>query len=859
MPNYFELFPKELLLKTFSYLRLDEIPRLMLVCRSWFSVLHSSESNLFWKLKYKCHFLQEYKRLLDRDKIVKRENELDFRKALFNTYRNMYERLNKNERSFANLIKEGRRNELKQFIQTYANKAERSDVFEIDLSWFVLRDSKNYHLIQFAKQAILDYFYELVHETNPDIKTLLRWAAFFNQASLINSLPFPNADFNHTDSSGATPLWLAAQNGHFEMMSRLLYPGAPINRPNHYGETPFWIAAHNGHLSIVLTLMEVTATDINKPNKKKETLIWAAVRNGHANVAEVLLDKGESIAQIRKDFATLLWVAAENGHVNVISLLLDRAPRLINRANFHSQTPLWIAARNGQSDAVAVLLALGASHCMSDFEDETPLWIAACYGHLEAVRALLAKSYYLCDLKNKYGATPLWIVSQNGHREVAALLLEARCSGVNECREPTFTRPLFMAALMGYLEIAKLLLRNGAEVDIPRDNGETPLFAALQREHIEVAALLLSKGADITHCHKEGFSPLQIATRYGRHGVMRFLLENGVYVDEESKNGESPLLVAVEQNDLDTVKFLIEAGADVDNFRHVDEVSSLFIAAKKGYIDIAKLLLERGADVDLSNLDGESPLWIAAKEGHLEIVIELLAAGAYVNKANYCLSETPLYVAIQGGYIEIVIKLLATGASVFTRNYLGTNLLGIAKYKEYNDIYDLIYYTQIAKRGHTLLEKMIHVLNAASNSLEIFYRINPLKKDIFKKIHDYLLKNDQMFLKNMQDYISSILTSDNLNEHEKQKAQTVLFYLNDILYPRFASHSRKKKLVPTEEIETRVSKKEGKGLYKKPYSPTLFQEYTSLADLSFSLREEKESYGNFESTNNGSCRMVHIL
>ena len=67
------------------------------------------------------------------------------------------------------------------------------------------------------------------------------------------------ADKDQTLNSGATPLYIAAQNGHLDVVRHLVEVGADKDQALNSGATPLYIAAQNGHLDVVRHLVEVGA------------------------------------------------------------------------------------------------------------------------------------------------------------------------------------------------------------------------------------------------------------------------------------------------------------------------------------------------------------------------------------------------------------------------------------------------------------------------------------------------------------------------------------------------------------------------------------------------------------------------
>ena len=57
---------------------------------------------------------------------------------------------------------------------------------------------------------------------------------------------------------------------------------------------------------------------------------------------------------------------------------------------------------------------------------------------------------------------------------------------------------LYVASFNGHVEVIKLLLSYGADINDKRsDNGISSLFVASENGHVEVVKLLLSHGADV--------------------------------------------------------------------------------------------------------------------------------------------------------------------------------------------------------------------------------------------------------------------------------------------------------------------------------------------------------------------------
>ena len=91
------------------------------------------------------------------------------------------------------------------------------------------------------------------------------------------------------------------------------------------------------------------------------------------------------------------------------------------------------------------------------------------------------------------------------------------------------------------MEIATLLIKQGAAVNAKAKNGLTPIHLCAQENKVDVAELLVDSGADCDAETKAGYTPLHVASHFGQMAMVRFLLEHGVRVDIQNELGYSPL------------------------------------------------------------------------------------------------------------------------------------------------------------------------------------------------------------------------------------------------------------------------------------------------------------------------------
>ncbi len=118
---------------------------------------------------------------------------------------------------------------------------------------------------------------------------------------------------------------------------------------------------------------------------------------------------------------------------------------------------------------------------------------------------------------------------------------------------------LHEAAGNGHIEIVKLLLEKGADVNIRENCGATPLHRAAHGGHTKVMKILLQNGADTFQRGTGCGTPLEWAARKGQLKAIEILLDHGADV-----NYETPLHAAVETGHVEIVDYLVARGADVN-------------------------------------------------------------------------------------------------------------------------------------------------------------------------------------------------------------------------------------------------------------------------------------------------------
>ena len=231
--------------------------------------------------------------------------------------------------------------------------------------------------------------------------------------------------------------------------------------------TPLIYHASKGHSSLVEVLLE-NGAEINAISTRTgNNAVIAAATNGHTKTIEVLLDNDADINAITRTGNNAVIEAAINGHSRTLSYLLGRGGRFLRIFNRFGDTALIAAVKADHPSCVKVLLERGANPNNIDRDGYSVLSCSARYGFTSIAKTLLDYGADLnihdVDYVHEYGKTPLIHACQQGHIDVVKLLVEY---GVNiEDPDNDGFTPMYYAILHNYNNIVKVLLEHGASMN----------------------------------------------------------------------------------------------------------------------------------------------------------------------------------------------------------------------------------------------------------------------------------------------------------------------------------------------------------------------------------------------------------
>jgi len=426
----------------------------------------------------------------------------------------------------------------------------------------------------------------------------------------IDELLEQGVDVNSAGPDGTTALHWAAHDGNIEILVRLIQAGGNITAFNRYGIAPIWLAAQNGHADIIETFLRLGVAPNTPRNDSGETVLMIAARGGHAGVLQRLIAYGADVNatdSIRSQTA-LMWAAAE-GHQSAVQILSEAGSDLEARS-MTGLTALMFAIRSGDINVTREILKQGADLRTTAPDGTTMLVLAIINAHWELAAFLLEK-----------GADPNVDDSVHGRPlHVLAWMRRAENRGLSAWL------PRISSGNIDSIELAEALIVHGAEVNDVLDwenptqspkhmalsmfpgtgySGATPFFIASKNCDIELMKFLVKNGADPTIQTNQQVSPLLAAAGVG-------------YAIGESPGTPEEALEAVQLlqelgNDVEAIAGALvpRTGASSGGIGSWDGASALQGAVIRGAEGLARWLIEEGVPLDHKMKSDETALDLA--------------------------------------------------------------------------------------------------------------------------------------------------------------------------------------------------------------------------------------------------------
>lgn len=207
--------------------------------------------------------------------------------------------------------------------------------------------------------------------------------------------------------------------------------------------------------------------------------------------------------------------AVKTGDLDNVKKMTEKNPSLLNAMDENNISAVLTAAYHGEMGVANYLVANGA---------RMDIFSSSALGLTYIVKNLVQQYPKMVEAVAIDGYQPLGLASLFGRAETAQYLIlhgaDVNSPSVNEMR----VTPLHSAVAARHLEVARLLLAAGANVNAEQQGGFSPLHAAAQNGQVEMIQLLIANGADLNAMTFDRKKPADLARERG-HAEALTLLE----------------------------------------------------------------------------------------------------------------------------------------------------------------------------------------------------------------------------------------------------------------------------------------------------------------------------------------------
>lgn len=522
--------------------------------------------------------------------------------------------------------------------------------------------------IQYDNQEIISM---LVNDDNININvednngdTPLMYAICKQSSQACEILINAGADINYSNPYTLdTAAHYVSRHNIVEMLHVIIHAQADLNISNKNQETPLLIASQLGHGEIIRILLDNKVSP-NTHNQSKLSPLHMAIMYNQPHVITTLLNAKNYIHENISPGIFPAHFAAQYNLIDLMQILIASNDFDCEQQDIHGLTPLHIAAKYNNKEIIKILVQQAKANIQAvDNDKNSALIHAVSCNHVEMCTLLIhlgAKT----DIHNKESNTPIHIAVVKGNQEILAILLE---NGAEiEIKDKYNNTPLIHAIHFNNAQMCEMLIHAGADINKFDDNGLTPLHIAVDNNYIEILRLLIHKGADINRTkgipHFTDVScdstPMHLAIKNGHLEVIKILIQSGANLNIQNAMGETPFMQAVIKDKKEIVDLLLLENQNIDPMSENNQkYLPLHFAAKYNLVSLMQTLLNKPQNnINALNKRNKTALQIAIKYEHIDIVTMLLEANADIPKHDdNCL---PVHFAAKYNIVNLMQKFI---------------------------------------------------------------------------------------------------------------------------------------------------------------------------------------------------------
>ena len=279
------------------------------------------------------------------------------------------------------------------------------------------------------------------------------------------------------ESSLATLLHFATEEGAIKCANRLIEYGSDVNAIDNKGTTPLILCAKVGyppHIAIAKKLLAEEDIDVRIMNDSFETALSLSVKFERYKLADMILDanKGADLNFPGKNGNTMLIEAAFDNNIDKAKFLIFRKAD-VNLKNMNGDTAFCIACKYHNIEVMKLLVNAEADVNTTDSFGRTVLMSTIMSGHIEVIQELLELETIVSSLnkQDNWGYSALMFSVKNPKlNDLSEKMIEMGADVL--CRDRHDNTATILSAMKHNYDMTFKLCDAGSDCSIANDNGD---------------------------------------------------------------------------------------------------------------------------------------------------------------------------------------------------------------------------------------------------------------------------------------------------------------------------------------------------------------------------------------------------
>lgn len=232
--------------------------------------------------------------------------------------------------------------------------------------------------------------------------------------------------------------------------------------------------------------------------------------------------------------------AVLNWEVEKVQAILEESvENLVDSPDAFGMSPLMVAAQKGYTSIVSLLIEHNADVNYSNASGKNSMMMACFGGHLKVAHQLFEHGASV-DTRDKGGSCCIHWAVDGGKTGCIQWLLD---NGINvDVEDDSGCSPLIrLASMNGSVDVARILVENGADVNKVDKFRKSSLMAAAVNGNLALVELLVENGANLHAENEYGKTAVDFAKSFGRKEVAAYLtsLMQGSSADVEGEKDQT--------------------------------------------------------------------------------------------------------------------------------------------------------------------------------------------------------------------------------------------------------------------------------------------------------------------------------